>query len=223
VWLFAPHAVAVGAIPSAAVRRMLMGLAMGVTAVLIIHSPAGKRSGAHFNPAITLTYLRLRKIAALDAVFYIVGQFIGAVAGVGLAAAVLPHSLAEPPVQYAITVPGREGVWAAFAAELGMAALLMGVVLWVTNHLRWAKYSSGFVGVLIAFYILLFAPVSGFSINPARTFGSALFAHMWTAAWIYFIAPMLGMFAAAEVYVRLRGQHTIRHASLHPNPVERGR
>ena len=65
-------------------RRSFMGLGMGLTAVLIIHSPMGKRSGAHFNPAITLTYLRLGKRSlSWDAVFYVLFQFAGGLFGVG--------------------------------------------------------------------------------------------------------------------------------------------
>ena len=64
VWLFDPHYPALHWMPSDALRRLLMGIAMGATAILIIHSPMGKRSGAHFNPAITLTYFRLGKIGS---------------------------------------------------------------------------------------------------------------------------------------------------------------
>src|SRR5580658_7217048 len=67
------------------VRRMLMGLAMGATTIAIVLSPWGKQSGAHFNPAVTFTFYRLRKVASWDAVFYCAAQFIGAVAGVALA------------------------------------------------------------------------------------------------------------------------------------------
>ena len=77
VYLFDQGFPALHLIPSAAVRRLLMGTAMGATAVLIIHSPMGKRSGAHFNPAITLSYLRLGKIAGWDAIFYVVSLLSG--------------------------------------------------------------------------------------------------------------------------------------------------
>jgi aquaporin Z len=136
-------------------RRILMGVAMGVTAVLIIHSPMGKRSGAHFNPAITLTYFRLHKIDKWDAAFYVVFQFIGGVAGVGFAAILLGSSIAAPEVNYAVTVPGPQGTTAAFFAEFFMATVLMAVVLWSSNTPPLAKYTSYFVGVLIALYILV--------------------------------------------------------------------
>jgi len=218
VLLFRPSFRLAHLIPSVLCRRGLMGAAMGVTAILIIRSPMGKRSGAHFNPAITLTYLRLGKITLPDAIFYILFQFVGGIAGVGLSAFVLGRSLAAPPLDYAVTVPGRFGVPGAFAAEFFMATLLMGVVLWISNRPSIAGYTSFLVGFLIALYVLFFAPVSGFSINPARTTGSAVFAHVWTAAWLYFVAPLLGMLIAAEAYVRVYGADGVLCAKLHPDP-----
>lgn len=221
VFLFDPSYRAQQLIPSAILRRSLMGIAMGVTAILIIQSPMGKRSGAHFNPAITLTYLRLGKIARWDAVFYVVFQFLGGVAGVGVAVLLFGDALAQPSVDYAVTVPGGYGTAGAFFAELFMATLLMGVVLWTSNRPLLATRTSYFVGILIALYILFFAPVSGFSINPARTVGSAVFANVWTALWVYFTAPLLGMFASAEIYLRTYGPDRILCAKLHPDPKYR--
>ena len=218
VILFGAASPLVREVPSAALRRVVMGVAMGVTAVMIIHSPMGKRSGAHFNPAITLTYLWLGKIGGWDASFYVVGQFVGGVAGVGISAVLLGRLLAQPSVEYAVTVPGVGGTAGAFGAELFMAALLMGVVLWTTNRPKFAQYTSYAVGVLIANYIFFFAPVSGFSINPARTVGSAVFAGVWTAEWVYFVAPLVGMLGAAEIYVRRYGIERVLCAKLHPAP-----
>jgi aquaporin Z len=218
VLLFDPSYLAPRLIPDAVLRRILMGIAMGATAVFIIQSPMGKRSGAHFNPAITLTYLRLGKIAIWDAVFYVGFQFIGGVFGVAVSALLLRSSLASPAADYAVTVPGKYGTAAAFFAEVFMAALLMGVVLWISNRPSLANYTSYCVGVLIALYVLFFAPVSGFSINPARTTGSAVFAGVWTAGWLYFAAPLLGMMSSAEVYLRIYGADRILCAKLHPDP-----
>lgn len=204
-------------LPNATLRRLLMGFSMGGTAVLIIHSAMGKASGAHFNPAISLTYFRLGKIAGWDTFFYVLFQFVGAVLGVGFTVMLLPHALAVPSVHYVVTVPGPWGTGAAFAAEFFMATLLMSVVLWFTNHPKWARWNSYCVGVLITFYVLLFAPISGFSINPARTTGSAVFAHTWTAGWVYFTAPVMGMFLAAELYLRIAGEDRVLCAKLHPD------
>jgi aquaporin Z len=218
VWLFDPALQTLHILPSSAFRRLLMGISMGATAILIIRSPMGKRSGAHFNPAITLTYFRLGKIGKCDAGFYVVFQFIGAICGVGFSAICLGRSLALPTVEYAVTVPGQGGPAGAFCAEYFMAAFLMYVVLLISNRPSLAKYTSYCVGVLIVFYVFIFAPVSGFSINPARTTGSAVFAHVWTAAWLYFVAPLLGMMTSAEIYQRIFGIESVLCAKLHPDP-----
>ncbi len=197
--------------------RAAMGIAMALTAIAIIKSPPGRASGAHFNPAITLTFYRLGKIGGYDATFYIVFQFLGAIAGVGIAALILGPVIASPQVDYAVTIPGLGGSAAAFAAETLMAGLLMSTVLITSNRPRLAPFTTYLVGFLIASYILFLAPVSGFSINPARTVGSAVFAHVYTALWIYFVAPALGMLGAAEVYLRItkpQQHHYFNHRHL---------
>ena len=186
------------------VQRLGMGAAMGGTAVAIILSPWGKASGAHFNPAISLTFYRLGKIGLYDLIFYTVFQFLGGAGGVGLSLLLAGRvRMADPRVNYVVTVPGLGGVAGAFAAELGMAALLVAVVLVTSNTPRLAGSTPWLMGMLITCYVLLLAPVSGFSINPARTVGSAVWAQVWTAVWVYFVAPVTGMLGAAEIYVRV--------------------
>ena len=96
-----------------------------------------------------------------------------------------------------------------FRSELFMSVVLMIAILFLSNRVPLAAYVSYAVAVLIAFYVFFFAPISGFSINPARTTGSAIFAGVWTAGWIYFVAPLLGMLIAAEVYVRFNGARVL--------------
>lgn len=196
-------------------RRVLIGIAMGMTAVGIIYSPWGKRSGAHLNPTVTLTFFRLGKIHAVDAVFYVLAQFIGGVAGVVVVAAVLGMQLADQSVNYVATVPGRGGPALAFLAELAISFLLMLMVLIVSNTRQLARYTGLLAGLLVATYISVEAPLSGMSMNPARTFGSAFPGQVWTSLWIYFTAPPIGMLLAAECYVRLKGAQAIRCAKLH--------
>lgn len=203
------------ALPNGTLRRILIGIAMGATAVAIIYSPLGQRSGAHFNPAVTLTFWRLGKIASWDACGYTVLQFIGGTAGVLLSAALLGMVIADPAVNYAVTVPGAEGRLVAFIAEVGISFVQMSLVLYLANSQRFAKYTGYCAGLMVATYISLEAPYSGMSMNPARTFASAFPAQLWTAWWIYFTAPPLGMLLAAELYVHRHGIHQIFCAKLH--------
>jgi len=198
-------------------RRSAMGLAMGVTAVAIIYSPWGQRSGAHMNPAVTLTFLRLGKIKRWDALFFALAQFGGGLLGVLLVAQVLGDAFTNAPVSYAATMPGPQGPWVALAAELGISALLMLTVLTVSNTLRLAKFTGLFAGVLVASYIAVEAPLSGMSMNPARSFASAAPGLMWQHFWIYLVAPLSGMLAGAQLYLFLRTRARIGCAKLlHP-------
>jgi aquaporin Z len=217
VLIFDPRSPVAQSLLNPIVRRFLMGLAMGGTAIAIIYSPWGKRSGAHFNPAVTLTYYRLGKINARDAFFYVVFQFTGGIGGVGAAAAVFGNSLASPDVDYIVTVPepGSNGIVVAFVGEFVISFLLFTTVLYTTNHSRLADYTGWFVGTLVATYVLVEAPFSGMSMNPARTLGSACFSDVWTGWWIYFTAPPIAMLAAAELYVRIHGIHRVRCCKLH--------
>ena len=204
-----------GAIPDPFVRRLLTGLAMGATAILLIYSPWGQQSGAHMNPAVTLTFTRLGKVAPRDALAYTVAQFAGGVGGVLLARGALGGLLAHPDVGYAATMPGRWGVSIAFLAETGISCLLVLVILSVSNHPRWAAYTGLCAGLLVAGYITFEAPLSGMSMNPARSFGSAFAGRHWNAIWIYFTAPPLGMLAAAQLYLARRGRQAVACAKLH--------
>src|SRR5215470_15559399 len=129
---------------SDAVRRLLMGMTMGAAIVAIVRSPWGKQSGAHFNPAITFTFYRLGKVASWDAVFYSAGQFLGAVAGVALAALVLQGAPAHKAVRYAATLPGVYGDFAAFFAELSISFFPMIAILVASNHKILAPYTRYF-------------------------------------------------------------------------------
>jgi aquaporin Z len=200
-----PGSPARGLLEDGLARRTLIGLAMGLTAICLVYSPWGKRSGAHLNPAVTLTFWRLGKIEGWDAAFYVASQFAGGTAGVLLSAAILtPEVIAHASVNYALTLPGVQGEPVALAAEAAISFGLMLTVLIVSNRPSINRYTGLFAGALVATYITVEAPLSGMSMNPARSFASALPPQTWTSLWIYFLGPVAGMLVAAEVYLRSR-------------------
>ena len=209
------------AVRSDLARRMLMGIAMGGTAISLIYSPWGMRSGAHMNPAVTLTFWRLGKVSAPDALFYAGAQAAGGVLGVLVASALLGPRIADPAVRYAVTVPGRLGPVPAFAAEVVISCILMSLILAVTNTPRIARFTGLCAGALVATWITIEAPISGMSMNPARSLASALPSGIWTAFWIYLLAPPLGMLAAAEIRTRLLRQEHVLCAKLHHDNDQR--
>lgn len=196
-------------------RRTLMGLAMGAMIIAIVMTPWGKQSGGHFNPAITFAFYRLGKVNLWDALFYVTAQFSGAISGVVIARWLLRGAPGSEAVRYAATVPGVYGDVAAFVGEMAISLILMTTILFVSNRETLARYTPYFVGALYATFITFETSLSGMSMNPARTFGSAIHAGYWHALWIYFIAPTLSMLAATEVFVRARGGAPPFCAKLH--------
>ena len=210
-----PHSLLYQLLPDPFIRRALIGVAMGLTAIGIIYSPWGKRSGAHLNPAVTVTFFRLGKIQGLDVFFYVLAQFVGGLIGLLVAAMAIGMAIEHPTVNYVVTVPGFGGAGMAFVAEACISFGLMLVVLIVSNQTKLNAWTGVFAGLLVAAYITVEAPLSGMSMNPARSFASALPANLWTDFWVYLTAPLLGMLLAAECYVRLPGARRVLCAKLY--------
>jgi len=206
---------------SALFRHFLEGAAMGLTLLALIFSPWGKRSGAHMNPGFTLSLCLLGKVRRWDAAFYAIAQFAGAILGVVIAALVLGELIRHPSVNYVATVPGPAGPSIAFGAEFLISFIQMSAVLAFSNSRRLSRLTPFIAAGLLASYIAFEAPLSGMSMNPARTFGSAMPARVWTALWVYFLAPPAAMVLAGQLYRLRQGAHRVFCAKLHHHNSER--
>lgn len=182
-------------------RLVLMGVLMGGTALVIFFSPYTTASGAYINPAVTLAFWRLGQIGWKDSLFYIVCQFTGGTLSVYLMSLLMGDILSQAPVNYVITIPGKYGVTPAIIAEFLMSFIMMGMVLFTSASHLFKKYTRYLAAVLICIYVIIGGPVSGFGINPARSFSSALIAGNWNHIWIYIIIPIVGMLSAAELFL----------------------
>jgi aquaporin Z len=178
-------------------RRLVEGLVIASTVVSLVYSPWGRRSGAHFNPAVTITFWWLGKVQAWDAFFYTVFQVVGAISGIFLAGLIIGGALRAPPVMWIVTQPGAAGIAVAFCAEFTIAFILMITILWVGGRPRIMNCTGLFAGTFVFLCICFEAPLSGFSMNPARSVASAAAALSWNGLWIYLTAPTTGMLAAA--------------------------
>jgi aquaporin Z len=138
-----------------------------------------------------------------DAAGYIVAQVIGAVVGISLASLALRELLAHPDVHYVTTRPGPQGPLVATLAEAAISATMMLVVLAAVGTHRLMRFAGALSASLVALFITLESPISGASLNPARSFGSAFGASEWRTLWVYLVGPPLGMLVAAELYRRL--------------------
>jgi aquaporin Z len=200
-------------IQSQSFRNILMGIAMGSTAIFIFYSPWTAPSGSQINPAVTLTFLRLNKMCRFDALFFIITQVIGGTAAVYIMQKLMGNILTEPPVNSAVTVPGETGIVWALVTELIIAFITMSMVLFTSNHDKLKKFTRIFAACLVCAWVIVAGPVSGFGMNPARSFASALPANIWTAFWIYLFVPFAGMLLAAEFYLIVQKNKVNNHHS----------
>ena len=189
-------------IDSAVVRRALMGLLAGSWLVGIIYSDWGQRSGAQINPAVTLAMIRLRRITRRDAACYIVAQAVGSVLGMRVAGIVWGGYLQADGVGGIVTSPGSAGVFVAFAAEAVLSFVLMASIIFTSDRRGWRRTTGVVVGLIILTLTVVAGPLSGLSLNPARSFGAAVQAGDYAHLWLYFLAPTLGMQVAAELLLR---------------------
>lgn len=219
--LYADNSPLQNSIHSKILRDTLMALAMGGTALFIFYSPFTAPSGSQINPAVTLTFLRLDKMCRYDAMFYIMFQFAGGVAAVYLMQSIMGSVLTAPPVNSVVTIPGKAGAgWAVFT-EFLCAFITMSMVLFTQNNDKLKKYTRVFAGCLVFTWILFAAPVSGFGMNPARSFASALPSGTWNHFWIYLFAPLAGMLLAAEFFLLVERRKVNNHHSGRQAAVRR--
>jgi aquaporin Z len=185
-------------------RQAILGLMMGLTALYIFYSRFTSPSGSHINPAVTLAFFRVGKIDPWDAFFYIIFQFIGGTLTVYLMAALMGENLTAAPLHDVVTIPGKYGTAIAAVTELIIAFIMMSTVLFTADHAVLKKYSRIIAGILVCTYVIIAGPISGFGMNPARSFASALPSNVWTSFWIYLFAPLAGMLGSAELYLFVR-------------------
>ncbi|HYT75628.1 MAG TPA: aquaporin, partial [Vicinamibacterales bacterium] len=153
-------------VTSGALRRLLTGILFAGGATAVVYSPLGQISGGHLNPAVTFAFWRLGKVPARDAVMYVAAQFAGAF--VGAYAAGLAWGRLTTGVQYAATVPGVGYSWAgALTAETAITFLLVFTIFICVNKPRIAPRTGLICGTLVALLVMIEAPVTGTSLNPA--------------------------------------------------------
>ena len=186
-------------------RRSVQALVIGVFLLVIIFNPAGKRSGSHINPAVTLSFRYLGKISTADAFWYITFQCGAAVLSGFVMYQLLKTWYPHPDVNYNLSAPkpGMGGWPIAFLAEFFISTLLMLVTLTTLHSEKFRKKNGLFNIGLIMLYIIVEAPFSGMSTNPARSLGTAAGALNFIGYWLYVVAPISAMFLTTALFRRL--------------------
>ncbi|HEX8330758.1 MAG TPA: aquaporin [Hymenobacter sp.] len=208
----------------AVARRAVTGVLVALLLCAMAYSPWGHRSGAHFNPAVTLGFWQLGRISGADALAYALAQVAGAATGAALLHLALASWLAHPAVHSLLTQPKPvpNGTLVAWLAEFIIAGGLMAVLLSALHSPAWHKAAGAFAATLLAFYIIVETPYSGMSLNPVRSLGTALAAKEFRGLWVYWTAPPLAMWLVAVGWKYRRGHSLARATQPGPAPVQYG-
>jgi aquaporin Z len=206
-----------------ALRRLVTGILFAGGATAVVYSPLGQRSGGHINPAVTLAFWRLGKFPGAAVPGYIAAQVAGAIVGVAAAAAVW-GDLARS-VQYAATVPGEGWTWAAALVAEALATFALVFVIFVcVNKPALAAKTGLIAGAVVVALVTFEAPISGTSVNPARSAAPALFVPVFRDQWLYLAGPVIGAWLAAVAYKRRWGGGTVcaklYHTAAYPCPFD---
>ena len=185
-----------------------IAFAFGLTVLVMVYA-IGNISGCHINPAITIAMLVAGKIKGKDAVYYIIAQCIGAIIGAGIlwliASGNTDFSLATTGLGqngYDAHSPAGYSLTACFIAEVVLTALFLFVIFGSTHK----DAPKGFAGISIGFSLVLIhlvgIPITGTSVNPARSLGPAIFVGGDALAqlWLFIVAPIIGGIIAAIIW-----------------------
>jgi MIP family channel proteins len=178
-----------------------VSIAFGLVIMVMVYA-TGHLSGAHINPAVTVAFTLTRHFPARDAVAYIAAQLIGATLG----ALCLLAVWTDQPASLGATIPSV-GVGSALVYEALLTAFLMFVIMAVATDTRAVGAAAAIaIGGTVGLDALFGGPVTGASMNPARSFGPALASGDWHDFWIYVIGPILGAALGALAYQLVRGE-----------------
>ncbi|HVU70288.1 MAG TPA: aquaporin [Ktedonobacteraceae bacterium] len=186
-------------LPNSSVRRLMAGLILAGSGPAVAISPPGKLSGGHLNPAISLAFWLQGKMHPHDLAWYLASQFLGAVLGAEVAVLVWRERAAS--VHNGVTAPGMGySTWGVFLFEMGLTCLLvLAIFLFLSSH-RLMHWTPLMTWLLVAGIYWLAAPISGSSLNPARSFGPALVSWFWRDQWVYVAASPLGALLAVVLF-----------------------
>jgi aquaporin NIP len=177
-----------------------IGLVFGLIIMVMIYA-TGHLSGAHINPAVTIAFTLTRHFGVRDATAYIAAQLAGATGGALVLLAVWP----DKPAALGATVPSV-AAGSALVYEVILTAILMFVIIAVATDTRAVGAAAAIaIGATVGLDAIFGGPVTGASMNPARSFGPALAAGEWQDYWIYVVGPVAGATAGAFAYQLIRG------------------
>ncbi len=167
--------------------------------IMVMIAATGHLSGAHFNPSVTIAFALTRHFRWAEVPFYAAAQVTGA-----SAAALTLRLLFGPVANLGVTLPSGSP-WQSFGLEILLTAVLMFVIISVATDTRAVGQLAALaIGATVALDALWGGPISGASMNPARSFGPAVVAGVWTNQWVYWLGPLIGASLGGMIYQVLR-------------------
>lgn len=185
---------------------LAFGLSIVATAYVI-----GGISGCHINPAVSLAMLMLKKLSVKDFCGYVVAQVVGAIAGAGLLKLLTGFGVADlTGALGANGVANAGGAGGAFAIEVILTFIFILTILGVTSDDTKGGQAGIVIGLTLTFVHIVGIPLTGTSVNPARSIGPALFAGGSALAdvWVFVLAPLVGAALAALCFSYLKSKKT---------------
>lgn len=199
VWNFAQGLPMTQLIPNKSIRLLITGLMFSGSGSLVAISPLGKLSGGHINPSVSLAFWMQGKMHHHDICGYIIAQFLGAIIGAFLLVTVWSNYAAS--INNGMTLPGASyPLWYVFLAEVTMTCLLVVAIFIFVSSDRLMRWTPLMTWLVVAIMVWLESPISGTSLNSARSFGPALVSWFWQNQWLYLIAPPMGAILAVGVF-----------------------
>ena len=221
IFNFGEGSVVAKLIPSELIRTILTGFLFGCVGCFIALSNVGKISGAHINPAVSIAFWLRGKMATNTMIGYIVAQMIGAV--IGCLPLLFIWGQQGKSIQYGLTLPGERGVWPAFISEVLATACLIFYLYIFIGRKNLRNYTPFGIPILYSIMNIFFAPRSGDSTNPARSFGPAMITGNFSYYWLYWVAPIVGVLLITALFKWRRVNHMYRmesaRISYHDSPT----
>ena len=200
VFLGYPEFIAIA--PNLQFRIFLIALTFGFTVFLLIQSPVGRLTGAHLNPAVSLAFWLDGHLSSQMLSVYMTAQFLGS----GLAVFLIYQIFGDlySSVNFALTEPGANvHPIMSLMIEALLTFGLITVIFYCLTHEKYLRFCPHAVFIYLVVAIMIGAPLSGASLNPARSLGPAIIAQKFSALWIYFVGPALGAILARLACVTL--------------------
>ncbi|MHB2023846.1 MAG: MIP/aquaporin family protein [Mycobacteriales bacterium] len=213
---FGAHSPIAAVVASSSWRLLITGLLFAGSGSLVAVSPLGRLSGAHLNPAVTISFWVQRHVHPHDRAGYILGQFAGGLTGTALAWLLWGRTFTSAPVRWARTAPASGlGVPAAIGVEALMTAVLVITIFVFVSSPKTARWTPLAVWIVIAVLVWRGAPYTGTSLNPARSLGPDLFSGSWPAWEVYLVGPLAGAAAACALWALAARRQTLTAKLFH--------